>query len=471
MLLSASRVVLGLGGCVDYELTLTADVLERLVIEYGIRAAELSAESTGPAQVADERDLVVSILGYVARGRGGEHFVASAPALETFACRFPHRETLGGTSVRAGLLMSRLGVPSTFHLVSLNDTVRRLLPADSEYISSGVEDTFHPHLIVQYDRDLRIRAGDLDITAPFPNRLIYVNDPANSAMLLADELGPRLRAAEVFLISGFNGMRDNDELEDRLASLRSHMRQLPPGAVTCFEDAAYHEPAFSRRVRDALLDEIDVYGMNEDEMQSYLGHPVDLLSAREVADALTALHTLIPAPTLVLHTKYWAAALCRRFWAPAPACTPAPSTPAPCWPPPATATATTSPTTTSTACAGNRDGRNPSPSRRRCTNRCRKASTAYPASRSTSRTPPPSGSATRSSAASLPRSPGRIADDRRDTGRHRSTGLRAQVCGVVARMPASTTSTMRSASARVNGRRPRSTMRCTGPEIISPSRE
>jgi ADP-dependent phosphofructokinase/glucokinase len=205
-----------------------------------------------------------------------------------------------------------MGVPSTFHLVSLNDTVRRLLPPDVEFISSGVEDTFHPHLIVQYDRGLRVRAGDLDITAPFPNRLIYVNDPANGAMLLADELGPRLRAAEIFLISGFNAMRDENELDERLDALRSHMRQLPPGAVTYFEDAAYHEPAFSRRVRDALIDEIQVYGMNEDEMQSYLGHPVDLLSAREVADALTAVHTLIPVPTLVLHTKYWAAALCKK---------------------------------------------------------------------------------------------------------------------------------------------------------------
>lgn len=301
----AFRVVLGLGGCVDYELTLTADVLGGLVTEYGVRAAELAA----PAPVAGERDLVVSILGYVARGGGGEHFVASAPALETFAGRFPHRATLGGTSVRAGLLMSRLGIPSTFHLVSIDDTVRRLLPPDVEYICSGVEDTFYPHLIVQYDRGLRVRAGDLDITAPYPNRLIYVNDPPNGAMLLAEELGPRLRAAEIFLVSGFNAMRDEYELDERLRALRSHMRQLPTGAVTYFEDAAYHEPAFSGRVRDALLDEIDVYGMNEDEMQSYLGHPVDLLSAPEVADALAAVHTLIPAPTLVLHTKYWAAAV------------------------------------------------------------------------------------------------------------------------------------------------------------------
>jgi ADP-dependent phosphofructokinase/glucokinase len=107
-------------------------------------------------------------------------------------------------------------------------------------------------------------------------------------------------------------MRSSAELDRRLAELRSHMRQLPADAVTYFEDAAYHEPAFSRRVRDALLDAIDVYGLNEDEMQSYLGHPVDLLSAAEVADALTAMHVLLPVPTLILHTKYWAVALGER---------------------------------------------------------------------------------------------------------------------------------------------------------------
>jgi ADP-dependent phosphofructokinase/glucokinase len=301
----ASRVLLGLGGCVDYELTVAAGVMQQLVADYGIVAAELTA----PAAVNSERDLVVSILGYVAQGAGGEHFVASAPALSTFANRFPHRETLGGTSVRAGLLMSRLGVPSTLHLVSVNDAVRRLLPAECEYVNSGSGDTFYPHLIVQYDKGLRIRASDIDIVAPFPNRLIYVNDPANGAMLLTDDLGDRLGQADVVLISGFNAMRDEAQLVERLAALKQHMRRRLPGAVTYFEDAAYHEPAFSRRVRDALLDEIDVYGLNEDELQSYLGRRVDLLSAEDVAEALRAVHALIPVPTLVLHTKYWALAL------------------------------------------------------------------------------------------------------------------------------------------------------------------
>lgn len=298
-------VVLGLGGCVDFELKLAAPVMGRLIEEYRIRAAELTSAVT----VTDERGLVISILTYLRHGGGGEHFVASPESLTMFAKRFPTRTTLGGTSVRAAREMSRLGVPSTLHLVSTNDIVRRLLPADCDYICSDDRDTFYPHLIVQYDQGLRIRAGDIYLRTPFANRLIYVNDPANGAMLLSDELGALLRTSRVFLISGFNAMRDQRELDLRLSTLRSHMRQLPAGATVYYEDAVFHRPELSRRVRDALLDVVDIYGLNEDELQSYLGRTVDLLSAADVAEALTSLTSLIAVPTLVVHTKYWSAAL------------------------------------------------------------------------------------------------------------------------------------------------------------------
>ncbi len=301
-------VVLGLGGCVDYELKLSAPTMEQLIGQYRIRDAEL----TSATEVTNERELVISILSYLKKGGGGEHFVASAACLSSFARRFPTRTTLGGTSVRAAKEMSRLGVPSTLHLVSINDVIRRLLPPGCDYICSDDSDTLYPHLIVQYDQDLRVRAGDIDIRAPFPNRLIYVNDPANGSMLLSSELGELLRTARVFLISGLNAVRDRRLLDSRLSALRVHMRQLPAEGIVYYEDAGFHEPGHSQRVRDALLDVIDVYGLNEDEMQSYLGSAVDLLSVDEVARALESLRALIPAPTLVVHTKYWSAALGER---------------------------------------------------------------------------------------------------------------------------------------------------------------
>jgi sugar/nucleoside kinase (ribokinase family) len=299
-----SNVTLGLGGCVDYEVKLSSPTLQQLVGEYRIRDAELSSSAT----VTSERDLVISILGHIKEGGGGEHFVASADALQVFAARFPKRMALGGTSVRAAIAMSRLGVPSTLHLVSLNDVIRRLLPASCDYIRSSCQDTLYPHLIVEYDQDVRVRVGGIDVRGRFPNRLIYVNDPANEALVLSDELGALLRSARIFLISGFNGVRDQGVLDERLSTLIRHMRQLPAEAVVYYEDAGFHEPAFSQRVRDALLDVIHVYGLNEDEMQSYLGRAVNLLSVTDVERALTSLHALIPAPTLVVHTKYWSAA-------------------------------------------------------------------------------------------------------------------------------------------------------------------
>jgi ADP-dependent phosphofructokinase/glucokinase len=300
----AGHVVLGLGGGIDYELKLAASTMEQLVEQYRVRSAELTTQGA----VTNERDLVISILAYIAKGGGGEHFVASSDALQAFTRRFPHRTSLGGTSIRAAIAMSRLGVPSTLHLVSVNDVIRRMLPATCDYIASGHEDTFFPHLIAQYDQGLHVQAGDIDVRAPFPNRLIYVNDAVNEALVLADELGCRLRDAGVFLISGFNAIRDPGVLDERLSTLRSHMRGLPAEATVYYEDAGFHEPAFSRRIRDALVDVIDVYGLNEDEMYSYLGHPVDLFSVSDVARALTSLRTLIPAPTLLVHTKYWSAA-------------------------------------------------------------------------------------------------------------------------------------------------------------------
>jgi ADP-dependent phosphofructokinase/glucokinase len=300
-----SRVVLGLGGCIDYELRLSSSMLEQLVGEYEIHDSELALS----VPVTDERNLVISVLAHMKRGAGGERFAASAEALRRFARRFPGRISLGGTSVRAALAMSNLGVPCTLHLVSLNDHVRRLLPPSCDYISSAREDTVDPHLVVQYDQGTRVQVGDLDLSPPFPNRLIYVNDPANASLVLSEQLGMLLRDAGVFLISGFNTMRDQDLLDERLSTLKRHMRQLPTRALVYYEDAAFHRPEFRSRVRNALLEVIDVYGLNEDEMQSDLDRSVDLLSVIDVEQALSSLKALIPAPTLVVHTKYWSLVL------------------------------------------------------------------------------------------------------------------------------------------------------------------
>ncbi|KRD41389.1 hypothetical protein ASE38_17470 [Cellulomonas sp. Root930] len=311
----STRFVLGMGGTVDYEIRWDTAVLEQLAAEHGIGPEDLDLS----APVESVRDLVRSLLAFVRDGVGGERFVASSDIVEEFAARFPKEVTLGGTCVRAAIAMDVLGVPSTMHLVSIDDNVRRLLPASVDYVSSATEDTLDPHLIVQYPAGTRVRVGDVELVAPHPNRIIYANDPPHRELRIAADLPDALRTADVFLLSSFNVIQDPATLESRLTQVREAMRVLPPDALVVFEDAGYHVPALSRRVRDEMVWAADVYSLNEDEMQAYLGRPVDLLDAPTVAKAVGELHALVPAPTLVVHTKYWALAVGQRAAALRPA--------------------------------------------------------------------------------------------------------------------------------------------------------
>jgi hypothetical protein len=298
-------IVLGLGGTVDFEVRWDAEVLQRLVDEYGIRRDELDAS----APIVDERALVIVILAFLATGSSGERFVESSATIERFAERFETAVTLGGTGVRAGIALNSLGIPSVQHLVSIDDNVRRLLPDSTRYISSATRDTLDPHLIVQYPAGTRVRVGDAELVAPRANRLIFANDPPNREMLLSSELPMTLETADVFLVSGFNTMTDEALLRDRLDTLSMALEHLPADALVFYEDAGFYHRDFAHIARKRLLPRIDVYSMNEDELQEYVGRTVDLLDPADVARALDAAHAVIPAPALVVHTSGWAIAV------------------------------------------------------------------------------------------------------------------------------------------------------------------
>ncbi|MDQ1172673.1 sugar/nucleoside kinase (ribokinase family) [Microbacterium testaceum] len=301
----AEDLVLGLGGTVDYEIRWDADVLSALAESYGIRVDELT--TTTP--IIDERALVVTVLAFLATGGGGERFVLSSEIVETFAAHFDKTITLGGTGVRAGIALDRIGVPTVQHLVSIDDNVRRLLPASMSIVSSATHDTLDPHLIVQYPEATTVRLVDGAVTAPTSNRIIFANDAPNREMAIATGLGDALADAAAFLVSGFNTMQDAALLASRLDDLVAAMRRLPREALVYYEDAGFYRRELSALVRERLLERIDVYGMNEDELQEYLARPVDLLSPADVCAALADAHALIPARALVVHTRYWAIAV------------------------------------------------------------------------------------------------------------------------------------------------------------------
>ncbi|WP_211239539.1 ADP-dependent glucokinase/phosphofructokinase [Jiangella gansuensis] len=299
------RVVLGLGGTVDYEIAWDGPTIERLVLEHDIRAGELSTS----VPIDSERSLLITLLAFVRDGVGGERFVASSDIVTALADRFDTRVTLGGTCVRAALAMATIGVGSTVHLVSIDDHVRRLLPPDISYLCSAAKDSLDPHLIVQFPAGARVRANGLDLCAPHSNRLIYVHDPPNRDLRLHSGLGDALARADAFLISGLNSIQDPAVLTERLRELRGFAGRLPAGALTFYEDAGYHVPEIAAAARDGVLGLVDVYSMNEDELQERIGRTVDLLDPAQVVRAAKELSAAVPAPVVVVHTKYWSIAL------------------------------------------------------------------------------------------------------------------------------------------------------------------
>ncbi len=297
-------LVLGLGGCVDFEIAWDARVLEELAAEYRIGVAELDAD----VPVVDERSLLCSILAFVRDGVGGERFLVSSDTGIAFASRFQNKISLGGTCVRAALAIIRLGVPSLVHLVSTDDNVRRLLSPGIDYLSSATGDSLDPHLIVQFPAGAVVRVGGEEIRAVHPNRIIYVNDPPNRDLVLSPELPDALEGARAFLPAGFNVMRDPALLRERLAFLEEAMTRLPSTALVFYEDAGFHDAAMREIVGREFRGRVDVHSLNEDEWQSYLGRRVDLLDVDDVVSALAEFAPRAIASTVVVHSKYWSLA-------------------------------------------------------------------------------------------------------------------------------------------------------------------
>ena len=300
----SEKIALGFCNNVDYEIVWDAAVLEALAQQYKIRADELT--TTGPIDA--ERDLVVSILAFMRASAGGERFVANSALIERFARRFDKKITLGGTSVRAAIAMRKLGHTSAVHLITQNDQVRRLIPPDIPYVCSNERDSEYPHLIVQYPKNALIRAGAIDIGARQPNRLIYHCNADRIALKLNEDFADLITGAKALLISGFNAIQSERVLADRIRAVSRMVEALPEGATVFLEDGAYFDPRFRQLIFRMLGSRIDIFSLNEDELQSHIGRPIDFGDVDDLLAALSDCHCQVGVRTLVLHAKDWALA-------------------------------------------------------------------------------------------------------------------------------------------------------------------
>lgn len=299
-------IAAGFQNTVDFELEWDQQKLESLIQQYGIRCEEIEAV----CPINSQRDLLRTLLSHMANNTGSECLASSSQITRGFAENFHYQVTLGGTAVRAAMALEKIGYSSVIHVCSLNKHFCRLIPDHVHWVASVPDegDDFHPHVILQYPANVHLKVGDIELTTQRPNRVIFAHDPPSVALHITETFGDEACRTPVFLAASFNIIKEESILRRRLESTIRIINRMPRHRVVVMEDACFENPKMQQLVPQMLAPYLDVFSMNEDELQDRLGRRVDMWDAHQVAQAVREVYDLLNVPTIVCHSAYWALA-------------------------------------------------------------------------------------------------------------------------------------------------------------------
>lgn len=305
-----NRIAAAFQNTVDFELHWDTGILESLIKHHAICRPEIQIIRP----ICSERDLIITLLAHMINGSGGECLASSSQITRSFASHFPCDVTLGGTGTRAAMAIEKLGYKSTLHACSLNRYFRRLLPKSIHWVSSVPDegDDFHPHVIVQYPANTRLHVDDIDFTTKNPNRVIFAYDPPSMKLEISNRFAKEVSCANVLLIASYNIINDRQILEKRLQQTLNIIQALPPRHTVVMEDGCFENPAMRQFVAQMLAPHLDIFSMNEDELQDRFSRRINVLNPLEVAESVDAVYRQLKVPTLICHSAHWALAYGRQ---------------------------------------------------------------------------------------------------------------------------------------------------------------
>lgn len=296
----------GFQNTVDFELVWNPSILEKLIQHYHIQQNEI--QFIHP--ITSERELIIVLLAHMTEGSGSECLAVSSQITRSFSKHFSYKVTLGGTAVRAAMAIEKIGYRSTVHVCSLNHYFRKLIPDNIDWLASVPDEgeNFHPHVIVQYPKNAQICAEDICFQTQRPNRVIFSCDPPSNALRISKNFIHKLTNTVVFLIASYNLIEDPDILNERLQTTIELIKTLPPSHTVIMEDACFQNKHLRKIVTNTLASYINIFSMNEDELQDRLGYKINVLNPSEVATAIQIIKEDICVDTIICHTAYWALA-------------------------------------------------------------------------------------------------------------------------------------------------------------------
>lgn len=301
-----NKIALGFHGCIDSECEWDTDKIHELIHEFGVSFSDLADDGV----IDSERKILLAVLRHMLRGIGGEFVPESSAIVYSFAQRFQYHVTIGGTAARAAIAIQKLGYGSALQSCCNNALFKKHLPKEIQFISSVAErdGDVYPHVSLQYPAGCRIRLLDGSFVTSHPDRVLFSRDPDSIAMRITDRFYPMISEAEVFLLSCFSEMLEEDLLLSRLEDTIGTIRRLSPNRFVFMEDGCYMRKNFRTLAHGILSPYINALSMNEDEFFELLGHDIDLLSPDQVEAAVKEIHDRLHIPNLIVHTALWALA-------------------------------------------------------------------------------------------------------------------------------------------------------------------
>lgn len=299
------KIALGFHTCMDFETVWSTETVEQMIEEFHVTEKDLKEKDI---PIDSERALLIASLWHMKRGMGCELIPDTNQICLDFAGRFDYRITVGGTATRAAISISKLGYQSTIQLCCFNRRMLELLPEEIDYMIgvSHEQQEIYPHVILSYQAGVHIRANDIDFVTPRENRIMFSNDTDSMEIAVSPDYVSKLQNAEVFLLSCFSEILDEEILKERVRCTNELLLSLPENAIVVMEDGCYIRKDFRMYVHRSLKNAVDILSMNEDELQEYIGREINIMDDGEVLAAVEEVYENAGVPTILIHSASWA---------------------------------------------------------------------------------------------------------------------------------------------------------------------
>lgn len=263
---------------------------------------------------------------YSVRGLGGEMDISRAEVCDYLECRFHTVPALGGTCAQGAGALGTIGFPVIAHLTDRSKDVCQLLDYPGVFsvnehglvpvIESATNAKPTKHLVLQYEKGDIVKGYGKEYVIPVSNRLILDFDAIHKLLPIRKDFLEYVEKNAVdfysYSVSGFNLIVDLKTLSDRLGELEQHYSYLKkenPACILYLESAHYLSHEGRQMVFDCLAQQIDIIGMNEEELTDLAlqaGVRTDTTNLRSVVRGLEAVICRYPVKGLVVHTKDYA---------------------------------------------------------------------------------------------------------------------------------------------------------------------